>query len=437
MRATLRIVTRLGAALLWLTTGMAAAAPHIQHWVNNDGLRIYMVTAPQLPMVDLRLIFDAGSAQDGNQAGIASFTSAMIEEGAGEMDAHTLASRFEALGAQLSASANRDTATLSLRSLTRSDILDPALHLFTTVIGEATFPADAVERVREQIMVSLEHGLQSPGTIAAHAYQRLLYGDHPYGAPEKGNPETISTLTQADLLHFYRTHYTIENGMAVVVGNVDREEVDQMVRQITAGLPKGHKLAPLPEVTPLAAPATQQISHPSSQTHILLGQPAYRRGDPDHFALYVGNHILGGSGLVSRISDEVREKRGLSYSAYSYFSPAKQAGSFTMGLQTQNSKAPEALKVLRDTMEQFRQQGPSEEELVAAKRNITGGFPLKVDSNSDILGYVAMIAFYDLPLDYLDTFNERVESITTAQIRSAFQRRIDPTRLALVMVGGE
>jgi zinc protease len=431
-----RFLSLIGLALLFCSAAISAA-PKIQHWVNTDGMRIYMVQAPELPMVDVRLAFDAGSARDRDHPGLANFTSGMIEEGAAKMDAHTIASQFDALGAQFSQSAQRDTATLSLRTLTRSDILQPALKLFATVISEASFPQDAVERVREQILVGLENDKQSPGKIAAKSYRRSLFGNHPYAHPHSGTSDTIEQTTQADLIHFYRTHYTIANGLAVVVGNVDREQVEQLVRQVTLGLPSGKVLAPIPEVSALDAPSTQQMSYPSSQTHIYLGQPGYRRGDPDHFALYVGNFILGGSGLVSRISDEVREKRGLSYSAYSYFNPSRQAGTFTLGLQTQNSKADEALNVLKQTLEQFRSKGPSEKELLAAKRHITGGFPLKVDSNSDILGYVAMIAFYGLPLDYLDHFNDHVSAVTTEQIQNAFVRRIDPEKMVLVMVGGE
>jgi zinc protease len=161
-----------------------------------------------------------------------------------------------------------------------------------------------------------------------------------------------------------------------------------------------------------------------------------RRGDPDYLPLYVGNHILGGSGLVSRISDEVREKRGLSYSAYSYFVPMRVAGPFTLGLQTRNENRAEALAVLRQTLARYVGEGPTDEELLAAKKNITGGFPLNIDSNSDILGYIAMIGFYGLPLDYLDTFNQRVEAVTAAQIRDAFARRVHPERMVTVTVGG-
>ncbi len=146
--------------------------------------------------------------------------------------------------------------------------------------------------------------------------------------------------------------------------------------------------------------------------------------------------MLGGSGLVSRISEEVREKRGLSYSAYSYFLPMARRGPFQLGLQTRNEQVEEALQVLRDTLVKFREEGPTQAELIAAKRNITGGFPLRIDSNRKVVEFIAMIGFYGLPLDYLDRFNERVEAVTVEQVREAFQRRVDPERMVTVVVGG-
>jgi zinc protease len=177
------------------------------------------------------------------------------------------------------------------------------------------------------------------------------------------------------------------------------------------------------------------IEHPSQQMHILMGQPGIRRGDEDYFPLYVGNHVLGGGGMISRLFAEIREKRGLSYSAYSYFSPMKQPGPFVAGLQTRADQAEEAIAVLKDNLRRFIAEGPTAEELEASKKNITGGFPLRIDSNNEILAYLAAIGIYDLPLDYLDTFNDRVEAVTIEQIRDAFARRVSPDTIVTVMVG--
>ena len=194
-------------------------------------------------------------------------------------------------------------------------------------------------------------------------------------------------------------------------------------------------MAPLPAVRRLEQDREIRIEHPSSQVHILLGQPGIRRGDPDYFPLYVGNHILGGGGFVSRLYEEVREKRGLSYGAYSYFSPRRGLGPFTASLQTRADQQAQALQVMRETIRAFIERGPTPEELEAAQKNISGGFPLRLDSNSKILGYIAMIGFYDLPLNYLDTFIDKVNAVTIEEIRDAFKRRLHPERFVTVLVG--
>jgi zinc protease len=186
-----------------------------------------------------------------------------------------------------------------------------------------------------------------------------------------------------------------------------------------------------------AAAHTVRIDYPTTQTHVLIGQPGISRDDPDYFPLYVGNHVLGGSGLVSRISEEIREKRGLSYSAYSYFTPMRQRGPFTIGLQTRNDQVEQALQVARDTLQKFIEEGPTARELEESKQNITGGFPLRLSSNKKIVGMLAMIGFYQLPIDYLDTFTTRVEAVTLEDIRDAFSRRIQPGNMVTVLVGSQ
>jgi zinc protease len=177
------------------------------------------------------------------------------------------------------------------------------------------------------------------------------------------------------------------------------------------------------------------MPHPATQAHILLGYPGITRTDPDYFPLWVGNYILGGGGFVSRLTEEVRQKRGYAYSVYSYFMPLREAGPFQIGLQTKKEQAEEALDVVRATLDEFIAKGPSEKELKAAKDNIIGGFPLRIDSNRKIADYLAMIGFYGLPLSYLEDFPKNVEKVTAAQIRDAFRRRIDPGRLVTVVVG--
>ncbi|HHJ16577.1 MAG TPA: insulinase family protein, partial [Gammaproteobacteria bacterium] len=251
-----------------------------------------------------------------------------------------------------------------------------------------------------------------------------------------GTEASVRALSVDDLRNFYRRYYVARNATVVIVGDISRKQAAAMATRLVDALPEGSKAAALPVVDDLKTGQDIFIEHPSSQSHVLMGAPGSKRGDDDYFALYVGNHILGGSGLVSRISDEIREKRGLAYSAYSYFIPMKRKGPYTLGFQTRNNQRDEALKVLRDTLQTYIDKGPTEKELQASRNNIVGGFPLRVSSNGKITEYLTVIGFYDLPLDYLSKFTSNVEAVTTEQIRDAYRRRVHPDRMVTVIVGG-
>jgi len=431
-----RLHSLLAAGLL-LLAGAAQATPQIQSWQTDNGARVLFVAAPELPMVDVRVVFDAGSARDGGKSGLASMTTAMLDQGAGDWDADTIAARMENVGAQISSSTDRDLSMVSVRSLTQPKALDTALETLAEVLAEPTFRPDDLERLRQNTLIAIRQDQESPRTVAQKALYHAVFGNHPYASDPTGTEDSVRALTREDLVEFHRRYFTGANAVVAIVGDLNRPAAERLAERVIGSLPAGERPAPLPQVTELAAGALERISFPSSQTTVLAGQPGMRRGDPDYFALYLGNHILGGSGLVSLLMDEVREKRGLSYSTFSYFLPLAQPGPFLMGLQTRNDQADQAREVMLDTLKRFVTEGPTEEELTAAKKNLTGGFPLRIASNADILGYLAVIGFYGLPLDYLDRFVERIESIDAAQIRDAFARRVHPDRLAIVSVGGE
>ncbi len=413
------------------------AAPTIEHWQTSNGARVYFIAAPELPMVDVQVIFDAGAARDGAQAGVALVTNGLLVDGAGDMDADQIATAFDEVGAQISFSSARDMAMVSLRSLTDAAPLKSALSTFETVLNSPTFPADALARQHKQLQVALRGEKQSPSALSSRAFYKALYGTHPYASMPMGDESTVSGITQAKLKSFYQQYYVGKNAVVAIVGAVDKTQATAIAEQVVGRLPAGKKAANLPAVAMLEKADTIHIPHPASQTHIAMGQPGIKRGDKDYFALYVGNHILGGSSLVSLLSNEVREKRGLSYSVYSYFRPMRELGPYQFGLQTRNDQADEALKVMRDTLDKFIKQGPTEAELTAAKRNLTGGFALRLASNRKVMGYLGMLAFYDMPMDYLDTFKTQVDAVTVAQIKEAFKRRIDPDKMVTILVGGK
>jgi zinc protease len=413
----------------------AFATPVIQHWQTAQGTRVFFVEAHELPMVDVQVVFDAGSGRDHDKPGLALLTNGLLSEGAAGRNADQISQSFENIGAVYGSSASMDSASVSLRVMTDAEKLDAASSALADLLAKPDFPRDAFERERNRTLVAIQQKQQSPSDLASDAFFAAVYGEHPYARPQEGTEAMLKAITLADIRNFHRQYYVAGNAMVALVGNLDRAQAEALVNKLLGGLETGMAATPLPEVTPLAAPATVRINHPSTQTHILAGQPGIMRTDPDLFPVYVGNEVLGGGGMVSRLFEEIREKRGLSYSVYSYFIPMRQAGPFIAGLQTRSDQAEEALRLLHEELEKFIEKGPSEAELKAAKKNLTGGFPLRIDSNRDIINYLSMIGFYNLPLDYLDTYNRKIMAVTAEQIRDAFRRKLSPDRFVTVMVG--
>ena len=436
LRKENRLMQWIFTALLTFSFGLAQAGPEIQNWQTNNGARVYYVPAPELPMVDIRIIFDGAGARD-EIPGVALMTNGLLEEGAGDMDADKIADAFAGIGAQFGASSHRDMSIVSLRSLTQTELLDEAIDTMTKVISQPNFPKDSLERERKRMLIALQGKKQSPGAIAKETFFTALYGDHPYANEATGTEESVKQIERAHLIKHHKRYYVGRNAIIAIVGAVDKKQAEELAETILGKLPAGEPAKAIPEVNSLSKANLVKKEFPSSQTHLLVGQPAVKRGDPDFFPLYVGNHILGGSGLVSRLSEEIREKRGLSYSTYSFFSPMRQQGPFRMGLQTRNDQADKALKIIKQTLVEFMKEGPSEKELEAAKKNITGGFALNLDSNSKIIENIAMIGFYQLPLDYLDTYTDKIDAVTIDQIKAAFKRHVQPDKMVTVMVGGE
>ncbi len=430
-----RLKSLLSFLVLLFAWGAAAAGPAIQSWTTANGARVLFVPAPALPILDLRVVFDAAASRDGDHPGVASLTNALLTQGAGAWDADTIAERIESVGSTLETGSLRDMAWVSARTLTRDDALATTLETLAKVLAEPRFPPRELERVRKAVLVSLRQEEQRPGKVGKKAWYRLVFGDHPYAHDPSGTPESVEALTRDDLLAHYRRYYVARNAVISLVGAIDRAQAERIAETLVAGLPAGEPAPPLPPVADPAGAKSADITFPSTQAHLYTGQPGMARKDPDYFPLYVGNHILGGAGLVSILADEVREKRGLSYSVSSYFIPMRRRGPFLAGLQTKASQLGEAERVLRGTIRRFLREGPTEKELDAAKKNLTGGFPLRISSNAKIAEYLSLIGFYDLPLDYLDRFTTRIEAVTREQIRDAFRRRIHPDRFATVRVG--
>ena len=411
----------------------------IKEWKTKNGVRVLYVYAPALPMVDIQVVFDAGSIHNGNQPGLAKLTNSMLSHGAKlnnkVLTVEDISDRFDSVGARFGAGASKDNAEISLRTLTDDKWLEKSVMTMQAILNAPTFNKKELERVRKQFLISFEGRKQSPSTIASELFYKNLYKDHPYAIPAIGTEQSIKKISRKDIINFYEKYYVAKNALVTIVGDVGRKKAESLAEEIIGKLPAGNKATPLTDVKDLQSASVIHHEFPSSQTHIIMGQPGIHRKDKDYFTLYVANHILGGSGFGSRIMEEIREKRGLAYSSYSYFVPMMKRGPFTLGMQTSNKQTDEALQVLKETLKDFIEKGPTEKELMHSKKNITGGFPLRIDSNSDISNYLSVIGFYHLPLSYLKDFNQRIEAVTLAQIKETLKRRIDPDKMVTVTVG--
>ena len=441
----LPLARRAGLALaLLLAAAAAQAALPIQHWTQPSGARVALVESPAIPMLDVQIDFDAGSRRDpARQAGLASVSALMSARGvqahgsAPALDENALSEAWADLGASFGGSASSDRLTFGLRTLTEPDLLDRAVALAARQLAEPALPEAVWRRERERLVASLKEEDTRPGTQAAKAFARAVYGDHPYGY--EMSAATLATIQVSDLRSYLKRSVRACDARVSLVGAVNREQADALVTRLLALLPAGpcQPQPAVPEVAPLAQAETLSLPFDSAQAHVFIGQPGIRRADPDYFALLVGNYILGGGGFVSRLTSEVREKRGLSYSVYSYFAPGLHAGAFTVGLQTRPDPAAQAVQVSRDVIARFVAEGPTEAELRAAKDNLIGGFALRIDSNKKLLGNVANIAWNDLPLDYLAQWAKKVEALTVADVRTAMAQKLQPDRMVTVVVGGK
>ncbi len=420
----------------------------IEHWTEPNGARVWLVESPAIPMVDVQVDFDAGARRDpAPQAGLAAAVALMSSKGvtAGgadepALDENDLGEAWADLGASFGAQAGRDSFQYALRSLTEPDLLERAARLAARQIAQPSFPEPVWASERARWSAAIKESYTRPGPVASKAFASAVYGSHPYG--QKPDEQTLARIDVADLKAFHQRAVSACGARVSIVGALNRAQAQTLVRRLLSRLPERSgadcaPLAPVPDAQPLQKPVQESIPFAAAQAQVLIGQLGIARRDPDFLALLVGNHILGGGAFTSRLMTEVREKRGLSYSVYSDFSPGLNRGAFVIGLQTRPDQAAQAVQVAHDTLARFVAQGPTEAELRAAKDNLIGGFALRIDSNRKLLANVANIAWNGLPLDYLEHWTDRVQALTVADIRAAFERHLQPDRMVTVVVGGQ
>jgi zinc protease len=433
--------TRICSLVLLLAPAAWAALP-IEHWTHASGAQVYLVQSPGIAMVDVLLDFDAGERRSpAGKTGLAGLMASATRNGVkaapgqSALDENALGEAWADLGASFSANASKDRLTFALRSLSYPEVLAQASALAARQLGEPAFPDKLWQRDRPKMIASIKEANTRPATVAGRAFAAAVYGDHAYGRDT--TEADLRNIGSADMQALHAQAVRACYARISLVGAVNRAQADALVTTLLSRLPQG-SCAALPavsEVQPLTAASEQRIAFESAQAHVLVGQPGVKRSSPDYFALLVGNHILGGGGFTARLTEEVREKRGLTYGISSSFAPGLHAGAFTISLQTRPDQAQQALDILRAELQRFVAEGPSERELQAAKDNLIGGFALRIDTNRKLLDNVAGIAWNGLALDYLDTWTAQVQRVTTLDIRQAFARALQPQTMATVVLG--
>jgi zinc protease len=409
----------------------------IHEWQTDNGVRVLWVPLTEQPIVDIQLLFHAGSAEDGAAFGLANLTANLLAEGTTKLSADKIAANFDNVSALYNANANPDATILSLRSLSKDDYLTPALSTFAVVINQPTFPQQAVTRLKNETIQAIASDEQSPDGVALRTFYKNLYGNHPYAHRPLGDKNTVQTIQRANIEHFYKQYYNASNAVLVIVGDVDEAKVHTIAQELVGRLPKGQKAATIPMPTPLTAAKNITVPFPTTQSSIRMGTLGIAYNDPDFYTLFVGNYILGGGPFVSHLYQNVREKQGLTYSIKSAFVPMQATGPFAIGLQTQNSTRALALQTVNSTLADFLDKGPNQNELSLAQKNIIGSFPLTLSGNDNISSVVALIAFYNLPLDYLDQYRDHIAAVTVEDVNKAFATHLKGKSFITVVVTQE
>lgn len=406
-----------------------------EHWKTSNGAQVVFHQSMEIPMLDVSIAFAAGSAYDEAQFGLSALTTRLLDQGNGGLSAGDIADQFAEIGAQYGGASARDAVVITLRTLTQPNALDKASSLFALLLSHPDFPKDAFLREQNQQIMAIVQSHESPDVVADETFYQILYGQHPYAHPIDGTLNTVKRITIPDIQRFYQQYFVGSNAVVILVGAIDSTKAHHIAERITHDLPQGVPAHPIALATPLTKEYTIGIKHPSSQTVLRVGQLGITHANAHYFPLQVGSYILGGGSLVSILANELREKRGLTYGVSSQFLPMPGMGPFVISLSTKSNQSNEALSITRTMLSTFVKQGPTDTELAAAKRYLTGSFPLSLASNRSIADMLLKIAFYHLPQDFVDTYISSINAVTTQEIVDAFQQQIHPNHLLEVSVG--
>ncbi len=421
------------AIALIAATPRAEAAAEIQRVISPGGIEAWLVEEPAIPMVAIEMSFGGGAARDPEGAeGVANFLAGMLDEGAGELGAVEFAESAQLLGARFSFDAGRDSFSVSARML--SEAKQESVELLRLALTQPRFDEEPMRRVRAQILSGIRSREADPDALASEAWWSAAFPDDPYGRPVEGALESVAALAPEDL-EAARTRLLNPAAVKIgVVGDVSAEELGPLLDDLLGALPRSD-VEPLPQ-TAFSKPAgVVTVPFDGPQSTVRFGHAGPLRDDEDFIPLYVLNYILGGGGFSSRLTVEVREKRGLAYSTYSYLLPLDRAGLWIGGVGTANERVGESISVIRDEWRRMAERGATEDELRRAKQYLTGAYPLRFDSNASIARILVGIQEAGLGVDYPEIRNDLIEAVTLADIARAADEWMDPDALAFVVVG--
>lgn len=429
---------RLAAFFTWLWvaivfTGPASAGMNIQAVTSERGVTAWLVEDYAVPIVAIRFAFTGGTAQDPQgKEGLVNLMTGLFDEGAGPLDSETFQERLDDIGAEMRFTADADSLEGSMRML--ADRKDEAFELLRLAVNEPRFDADPVERIRAQIISSIQASERDPGAIADKAWKQMVYGDHPYGRPTEGTEQSVRAVMPNDLGAAHAALFARANLHVAVVEAIDAETLKPILDELFGALPEQPDLKPVDDIAPKLG-ETLHVAYELPQTSVRMAYPGVSRKAPEFFAAYLMNHILGGGTFSSRLFDEVREKRGLVYGIGSYLVTRDHSAGLFIGTSTQAERAGETIAVIEDIIARMAADGPDAAELAAAKRYVIGAYAISnLDSSGAIAATLLGLQMEDLGIDYIDRREALIDAVTLDEVR-AQARALLSAKPAIMLVG--
>jgi zinc protease len=410
----------------------SASATKIERIVSPGGIPAWLVYEPSVPLIALDFAFKGGATQDPpGKAGVATLATALLDEGAGDIDSKSFHEEVEAKAIELGFTATRDYVSGSLRTLTENR--DEAAKLLKLALTAPRFDVEDVERIREQTLSGLRRATMSPNELANERWWATAFPGHPYSQPPRGTLKSVPAITPDDLRAFMHKVFARDSLKVAIVGNIDAAKAGALIDKVFGGLPAAGSLAPVASVTPQGLGQRISIDLDVPQSVLMIGGAGLLRKDPDFIPAFVLNHVLGGSAFSSRLYKEVREARGLAYSVYSGVMPLDHTALFVSSTATRSDRVEQALEVMQAEIRKMAETGPTEEELAKAKSFLTGSFALRFDTSTKIAEQLVQIQLDDLGIDYIDRRNGLINAVTMADVQRVARRLLDASMLVTVV----